>query len=830
VLWCSAARLRLIKLGNQRQECDLATPAIAILEAQLPDGGAHTYPVRSQQLSIGRAEDNDVILDDPRVSRHHARLDFSGSTATLIDLGSTNGTWVQGHLIPPRTPVPLNLGTPFQLSEFRFRLLDPSAAVETFLGGRVRLATSPRPGLLAFLGDETLKFPLDKPDMSLGRAAGNDIVLPSPLVSRHHARIHREGDRYVIADVGSQNGLFLDNRRIAHHVLHDGDTIYIGGPSVALQFRLDMGFIPTAPSTASEPAAIDLKNRDRLTIGRAQGNDVVLDHPQVSRHHALIERAGARYRIKDLNSTNGVYVSGRRIKGEAWLEEGAEISIGGNRLVFRADSLQGFSGEGLHLDAIRLRKWVSKDKNLLQDITLSIHPHEFVALVGTSGSGKSTLIDAINGFRPATHGKVLVNGVDLYDHFDLFRNDIGYVPQKDIVHQQLTAYDALDYAARLRMPTDATADDRHRRIMEVLDELDLTDQRDLLISKLSGGQLKRVSIGVELLTKPRLFFLDEPTSGLDPAAELEMMRLLRKLADQGRTILLATHVTKNVMMCDRVIFLARGGFVAFYGPPEGALHYFDQFRTPAQRRSREIEFDDIYTMLSDEKLGTPEDWDTRYRNSEHYRANVSSEAHQQLPPDRVAAQSTAALAVRKTRGNAGFLRQFFLLLERNLKIIMQDRFGMALMLALAPAIGLMDFIWGTDLFDTVQGDATKIITMLFMTALITILVGAMASVREILKEADIYRRERAINLKLSSYVFSKICLGVVLSTYQAVVHQCCGTQSECCPPVGNRSSGASVPVRWRSSAPRPDPWRPAYQLRCLHPVGIRSLAQSIGNR
>jgi ABC-type multidrug transport system ATPase subunit len=180
---------------------------------------------------------------------------------------------------------------------------------------------------------------------------------------------------------------------------------------------------------------------------------------------------------------------------------------------------------------------------------------------------------------------VLVNGIDVYRNFDAIRNEIGYVPQRDIIHMELTVYQALDYAARLRMPRDTSKAERHKRITEVLEDLDLVHRKDVQISGLSGGQQKRVSIGVELLTRPGLFFLDEPTSGLDPGTETAFMHLMRRLADQGRTIVMVTHATKNVMLADKVVFLARGGYLAWFGPPDEALAYFDQYRTERERRS-----------------------------------------------------------------------------------------------------------------------------------------------------------------------------------------------------------------------------------------------------
>jgi len=763
---------------------------IAVLQIQFIRSGAiDEHPFAQSALNLGRAKDNDVILEDPQVSGHHMRLDLSGPSGqvTLTDLGSTNGVKLNGQRIPAKTPVPMRWGDVIDLVEFRISLRAFAPGGMPAVADRVRISVQPTPGIAAFFGGKLQKSALSKPVTTLGRSSDNDIAIDHPQISRHHAEITQQAGTFVIVDKGSANGLTFNNQRVPQRQLADGDVIVIGG-QVSLQFRACIGFLPAEPLAAKPALAkaaagesiaglLNLKGMESISIGRSSENRIILDHPQVSRHHALIERMGTRYRIRDLKSSNGVFVNGKRIEREAWLKEGDEIRIGSRKLVLREDGIQQFGEEGLRLDVMRLHKWVSKEKNLLQDISLSILPQEFVALVGMSGSGKSTLMDAINGFRPATHGAVYVNGVDLYRNFDLFRNDMGYVPQKDIVHAELTVYKALDYAAQLRMPTDTSSADRHKRITEVLHDLDLTERKDLPIHKLSGGQLKRVSIGVELLTKPRLFFLDEPTSGLDPGTEYEMMKLLRKLADQGRTIMLITHATKNVMMCDKVIFLTRGGYVAYYGPPEEALPYFDQYRTPQERQIKDIEFDDIYMILGDEKRGKPQEWNERYLKSRQYHANVVERLQERQRVVAAGGQSPrgdlqpAMLQRQKSQAHkrAGSLRQFFILSARNLQIMVQDKASLVLMLALAPMIGLMDFIWGSQLFDLEKGDAAKAVTMLFMAALITILVGALASVREIVKEVEIYKRERAVNLKITPYIMSKIWVGVILSLYQAAV-------------------------------------------------------------
>ena len=760
--------------------------ALAVLQVRLSRGGQDEHPLLSQEVSLGRADDNDIILDGPLVSRHHLRLtvDASGQV-TAMDLGSLNGTRYNGQPLFARRPVVLQPGDELQLDEFHLgvRPVTAQSPAPPAVAARVRLHPAPKPTVVLTFQGRSQKYTLTKPVVEIGRTPENDIVIPSAQVSSHHARLQQTGDSFIIQDLQSKNGILYNGQRVTQQALRDGEVVMLG-PDAMLQVRLHPGFMPqVAPPAAPLPGAaaaarpgipspsatrvLSMQAEEAITIGRAPDNTITLDHPQVSRYHAIIERLGTRRRIKDLKSANGVFINGQRIEKEAWLNEGDEVRIGSIKLRLAADQVHQLAEEGVRLDVVRINKWVTKNKNLLQDISLSIQPQEFVALVGLSGAGKSTLMDAVNGFRPATHGTVLANGTNLYQNFDMFRNDMGYVPQKDIVHQELTVYQALDYAAQLRMPADTSTEERHQRIMEVMGDLDLTERKELPIHKLSGGQLKRVSIGVELLTKPRLFFLDEPTSGLDPGTEFNMMRLLRKLADQGRTIVLITHATKNVMMCDKVIILVRGGRIAFYGPPEEALVYFDRYRTDQERRVKDIEFDDIYTILEDDARGTPEEWDQRYRQSQTHHKYVTGRL-QEVQAE-IAQPSARAVTRQKPVKRVSALRQFLILSMRNLKIMAQDKASLALMLALSPVIGLADFMWGRQLFNPVLGDAFNIVTMLFMMGLISILVGAMASVREIVKEIDIYKRERAIALKIAPYIFSKLWVGLVLALYQAVV-------------------------------------------------------------
>ena len=420
------------------------------------------------------------------------------------------------------------------------------------------------------------------------------------------------------------------------------------------------------------------------------------------------------------------------------------------------DDLTQSSDLDLRLDASFLTRRAGK-LILLDDVSLSVLPKEFVAIAGVSGAGKTTLMDALSGFRPANRGRVFVNYEDLYQNYDSYRAQLGFVPQDDIIHQELTVYQALDFSAQLRLPATFSEKDRHYRIQSVLSDLELDHRKHTLVKNLSGGQRKRVSIGVELLTQPSLFFLDEATSGLDPGTELQMMLLLRRLADGGRTILLNTHTTKNVMLCDMVVFLARGGKVAYFGPPQDALTYFGV-----------KDFDEIYVRVEEEK--SPQEWQDLYRQSPAYQIYVSD--RQAVLTDHQKPENHSPRSRRRPDRNwlSSGWRQFRLLSQRNLRILVQDRASLLLMLLVAPILGLLDLVMvRRNVFDAAQGDSGQALTLMFLCGLIAVLVGSLATMREIVKEAEIYRRERMVGLQIMPYLLSKVWLCVVIALYQSTI-------------------------------------------------------------
>jgi energy-coupling factor transporter ATP-binding protein EcfA2 len=328
------------------------------------------------------------------------------------------------------------------------------------------------------------------------------------------------------------------------------------------------------------------------------------------------------------------------------------------------------------------------------------------------------------------------------------------------------------------MPPDTTNEERHLRIIEVLDDLDITHRKDTQVSSLSGGQQKRVSIGVELLTSPGLFFLDEATSGLDPGTETALMQLLRRLADQGRTIVLVTHATKNVMLADRVLFMARGGYLAWFGPPDEALEYFDQYRSEDERRTSEMEFDKIYAILETPQHGTPEDWSNRYQTHPAYQRYIleplEMKRHELEAAQKPSPEEITPARAPKVRRQVSSLRQFLILSSRNIRILTRDRVSLILMLGAAPLVSLLDvliaFLVGGNQFDFVEGSFEDIMMSFFLIIIFAVFVGGLSQMREIVKENEIYKRERLVNLKIAPYVFSKVWIAVLLALYHAAAY------------------------------------------------------------
>ena len=518
-------------------------------------------------------------------------------------------------------------------------------------------------------------------------------------------------------------------------------------------------------------------------------SDLVLADLEVSRHHAeLRRRIDGTYEIADVGSTNGTYVNGRRITSHV-LTESDIIGIGHSTFRLKGSSLSQFVDRGaITFTARDLVVTVNGGKKTLMDyLSLSIPEECLVGVFGPSGAGKSTLLGSLTGMRPADYGTVLYDGRDLYANYDELRHRIGLVPQENILHTQLTARRALQYAAELRFSTDTTAQERNARIDEVMAELGLSQHADTRADQLSGGQLKRVNVAQELMTKPSLLFLDEPTSGLDPGLDKSVMHQMRDLAHDGRTIIVVTHSVANISVCDRLLFLVPGGKVGYFGPPDEGLQYFD---VP--------DWADVFQAVE----AHPErDWAAEFRASPYFAQYVATD---DVP---VAAEpGTSAPAGRRR----GWLGQFMTLTRRFAEVIAADRGFLITMAVLPVVLGLMiRFVpaaHGLSGYPGTRLTAQEVLQLLITSAC---LAGTAASFREIVKERPIYIRERSAGLSAFGYLLSKVLILGVISIVQAAVIVLIGLSGRAMPPTGSYPPPDTPPGSSpRSSTTSPKPRRP----------------------
>ncbi len=601
---------------------------------------------------------------------------------------------------------------------------------------------------------EILRFQLTEPQHVLGRAPRKPppegLVIPDSWVhiSRVQATFRRVGTQYTIHDgdgqTSSMNRLFINHAIITPtqgYTLRSGDEIRVGtDPKTAITITY---YDPSEQikSVAPKKRSLSLRGRASVILGRGQDADFPLEAPTVSRSHAVIfsDHRG-HYTIRDC-SVNGVFINGKKVATTAPLNSGDVITIGPYRLVLQGELLVlSDQGDRIRLDAKDLAKVVTGKKGqkirILNDISLVIEPGQFVALVGGSGAGKSTLMKSLLGIEAVNQGSVYLNGDDLRNYFNMYRRLIGYVPQSDIIHTNLTVKEVLHYAAQLRLPKDVNTAEI---IQQVMTQVELTERQDTLVRSLSGGQLKRVSIGVELLSDPKLFFLDEPTSGLDPGLDKKIMQLLRKLADQGRTIILVTHATTNVTLCDRLVFMGLGGNLCYFGPPGEASAFFEM---------ENQDFADIYI-----KLETPE---AVAREAERFR---HSELYQKFIQERLIGKVNEQTS-RPEKVKASFWRQLWVLVQRYTQLLKRDPVYLFLSLATAP-LGIILIRLAVQTQNPFVGAPDYVLASLARRVIFVIVCAALwagfaSSLQEIVKEAAIYLRERLVNLGLFAYLGSKL--------------------------------------------------------------------------
>jgi ABC-type multidrug transport system ATPase subunit len=493
-------------------------------------------------------------------------------------------------------------------------------------------------------------------------------------------------------------------------------------------------------SQRSAGAPVPPRTAGTVTIGRANDSDVL-----ASREHATLSLTPLGTEIRDC-SINGTFVNGTRV-GSAILSEGDVVTIGNVDLVFTNSTLvprteaETRTG-GLEVRGVRFS--VDNGKQLLNDISLTARPGTLTAIIGGSGAGKTTLARLIAGYARPTGGSVTFEGHDIHAEYASLRSRIGMVPQDDVVHRQLTIKQALGYAAELRLPPDSSKADRATVVEQVLTELDLTKHADTRVDKLSGGQRKRASVALELLTGPSLLILDEPTSGLDPALDHQVMAMLRKLADAGRVVIVVTHLLSYLDICDQLLLVAPGGKTAYCGPPDRI----------------------------GEAMGTT-NWAKIFTNvgADPDEANRRFLARDQTPGKLPAPETEPAELGKPV--HTSLRRQISTIARRQVRLVVADR-AYFVFLALLPFIlgALSLTVPGTSGFHVpaehagTPDESAQILSLLLPAAAF---MGIALTIRDLVGERAIFQREQAVGLSTSAYLLAKTAVFCGFAILQAAI-------------------------------------------------------------
>ena len=560
-----------------------------------------------------------------------------------------------------------------------------------------------------------------------------DIILPHESVSRSHAILKISEGKFSIYDNNSSNGTYVNNIKLQPNiprVLGVNDSITFSHSNDVQAFVTKSKTVKKDSQNIQEKSiATLLSQKNSISIGRDENADVYLSNNSVSRKHAIVEKVGNNVKITDLGSQNGTYINGVKLSGSVTLQPTDVILIGTTKLTYYEKATDIRSGD-IAIKLINVQKVFKGDKIGLQNINLNIKSKSLVGIMGPSGCGKSTLLKAITGDSPATSGQVLIHGLCLIQHYDYIKTHIGYVPQDDIIHQALTVDECLFYSAKLRVEN-AKDDFVNSQIEKVLAQLNVSETRYQLISSLSGGQRKRISIAVELLNDPFILFLDEPTSPLDPQSVEEFLTILKNLAIAGTTVVLVTHKPDDLSFLDEVLFLGKGGYPVYFDKVANHLSYFGVFKTVS-----------IYPKISD---NTSTDFNTYCKKFQSAHLSTSNQNF-----------DLEKLSTKKT---FSFLKQLFWLTKRYANIKTNDAVNTAILLLQAPIIAVLIIL----IFNKIN------VGLLFLLSISAVWFGTNNAAREIVVESAIYKRERMYNLNIFTYLSSKIIVLSIFALIQAVL-------------------------------------------------------------
>jgi ABC transport system ATP-binding/permease protein len=574
-------------------------------------------------------------------------------------------------------------------------------------------------------------------DSEIVVGSGSDAGLVVGGAAHRHALVRRdERGAWILVDLGSDvptelNGEVLrdDGRQLS-----DGDSIRIANAVLHFVEGVEAALPEPSASRGSSP---DRVRAQRWTLGSDAASDVVLEHPLVSGAHAEVLRTNGHAEIRDLGSTNGTFANGHRIDRCA-LVPGTEVGVGPFRFVWDGLTLVPRRRVGIRLEC-RGISVVRPSRRILTDVSLSVEPGELIGIIGESGAGKSTLLKALAGVNKVSDGAVTLSGEEVSTRL----SDIGYVPQSEIVHDKLTVTEALVFAAELRLPARTGADVIGAQVERALAQLGLQEHADQRIDSLSGGQRRRVGVATELLSEPALLCLDEPTTGLDPALERRTMRLFRSLAHGRRSVVLVTHATRSLGLCDRIAVIGRGGVLTFFGSPGEAREFFGV-----------NDLDAVYERLSEAPASG---WKRRFEAGQTRRAALS------------------ALATVPAPGHAGapsarlrHLEHGGILTRRYLKLLARDRRNLVILFGQVPVLAVgVATLFEPDVFTSV-GDAGRAGQLLFLLVTTCIWFGSIDAAREVVKERGVLRQESSLGVSLTSYLGSKVLVLFAVAAAQTI--------------------------------------------------------------
>ena len=579
---------------------------------------------------------------------------------------------------------------------------------------------------------------------TFGRSTDNSITINSEIVSGQHGEICISQGRFYIKDNNSSNGTFI---AYGQQFVKITPGQYYGGDGNDMIIRLGSDRSMSSAlllydnnATAGTWKSFELHQGDN-SIGRAENCDIKLRNVAVSRLHAGIRCMNGQNYLFDNKSTNGVFVNGIKIDRPYKLCDKDIFTILNTIFIYTDNKVfYKVKPEGIALEIRKLNKEVpSKNgkKTILDKVDCSIGANEFVAIIGGSGAGKTTLMTAMSGFDTDVTGDVYCNGINLRENFQTLKNIIGFVPQQDIIYENITLKKMLYYTAKLKMPEDTTNAEIEARIRDVLNMVELLDHQDTYIRRLSGGQKKRASIAVELLANPGLFFLDEPTSGLDPGTEQHLMHTLSRLSkEQEKTIIMVTHTTNNLHLCDKVIIMGYGGRLCYCGKPEGIKDFFNT-----------NDIVQVYDMITADTKA----WEARFKNSGINKLNSDSgvDSGKEIKPRKVSSLNQLSVLTRR------YLTLIKNDIERLLMIFLQPVL-IGLLMALVAEEGIYEKMFETR-------------SILFALMSAGIWMGLFNTIQEIYKERVILKREYMANLKLPIYMLSKYIVQAMIAMVQAII-------------------------------------------------------------